>query len=406
MKTAESKSPSENRHSWSPNLKNESFFHFTQPDVNSFFGPANIQPKLKIGESDDQYERQADRFADAVLSMPENTAPVQRKPAEEEEKLQAKRESILQRKCQECEQGEGLQLKIADSGSPAQISGDPISTQLQSKSGSGSRLPASIQSEMSQKMGADFSGVNIHNDTDAAQLNKSLSARAFTHGSNIYFNKGEYNPSSREGKHLLAHELTHVVQQNSTLHAKRIQRNGGPIMSGMRDPSEIANRRPPVVEITAIDARVEGDWYMPPSYAGWLAAATRIGEVEMTDVTTMVDNVLNRLGDDQNMSRLNILDHGNENWIQIGDDWINHENISQYSAELSRLSSRFTNNGFVHLQNCKAGQNTALMAELASILGVSIYAGTGLHNPIYRVNLGDYVRVDPDGTIHEDVGRP
>lgn len=66
---------------------------------------------------------------------------------------------------------------------------------------------------MEPRFGTDFSGVRIHTSGDAVSMNKELHAQAFAHGSNIYFNEGKYNPGSNEGKQLLAHELTHVVQQ-------------------------------------------------------------------------------------------------------------------------------------------------------------------------------------------------
>ncbi len=74
---------------------------------------------------------------------------------------------------------------------------------------------------MEQSFGADFSGVRIHADGEADQLSRALSARAFTTGQEIYFKQGEYQPDSQPGQMLLAHELTHVVQQtgqsNSTI---------------------------------------------------------------------------------------------------------------------------------------------------------------------------------------------
>ena len=78
--------------------------------------------------------------------------------------------------------------------------------------------------QMEQGFGADFSNVNIHTDAEAIQMSNQLHAQAFTHGSDIYFNKGKYNTSSTGGKELLAHELTHVVQQNAGVKRKRIQR--------------------------------------------------------------------------------------------------------------------------------------------------------------------------------------
>jgi Domain of unknown function (DUF4157) len=67
---------------------------------------------------------------------------------------------------------------------------------------------------MEPRFGADFSGVRVHTDAGADGLNRSLSAKAFTTGRDIYFRQGEYNPGSSSGRSLLAHELTHVVQQN------------------------------------------------------------------------------------------------------------------------------------------------------------------------------------------------
>ncbi len=67
---------------------------------------------------------------------------------------------------------------------------------------------------MESSFGTDFSGVRIHNDSSSVQMNKDLQAQAFTNGSDIYFNSGKYDTNSKGGKHLLAHELTHVVQQN------------------------------------------------------------------------------------------------------------------------------------------------------------------------------------------------
>ena len=78
---------------------------------------------------------------------------------------------------------------------------------------------------MNSSFGVNFSNVSIHNDSEAINLNSELQAQAFTHGRDIYFNKGKYNPENGEGKRLLAHELTHVVQQQNTLQKKQIQRS-------------------------------------------------------------------------------------------------------------------------------------------------------------------------------------
>jgi hypothetical protein len=88
-----------------------------------------------------------------------------------------------------------------------------LTNQINSTKGKGQSLSDSTKKELGGKMGADFSNVKVHTDDEAAQMNKDLGAKAFTHGNDVYFNEGNYNPSSSEGKHLLAHELTHTVQQ-------------------------------------------------------------------------------------------------------------------------------------------------------------------------------------------------
>ena len=79
----------------------------------------------------------------------------------------------------------------------------------------GSPLPTSVREFMEPRFGADFSGVQVHADGRAAELASSVSARAFAYGKHLYFNRGEYQPHSESGRRVLAHELTHVVQQGT-----------------------------------------------------------------------------------------------------------------------------------------------------------------------------------------------
>ncbi|MBW4423103.1 MAG: DUF4157 domain-containing protein [Nostoc desertorum CM1-VF14] len=80
--------------------------------------------------------------------------------------------------------------------------------------GKGRPLPDHVRSSMENAFGADFSDVKIHADTHADQLNRSIQARAFTTGQDVFFRQGEFALGSKRGQELLAHELTHVVQQN------------------------------------------------------------------------------------------------------------------------------------------------------------------------------------------------
>lgn len=122
----------------------------------------------------------------------------------------------------ECEssnaESTSVQQKSETSGQsqePASSAG--LETQLASKQDGGSPLPDSVKGLMESRMGYGFDRVRIHTDQDAVQMNRDLGAQAFTHGANIFFGAGKFNPSSTSGNHLLAHELTHVVQQTGDI---------------------------------------------------------------------------------------------------------------------------------------------------------------------------------------------
>lgn len=196
---------------------------------------------------------EADKTADAVVAktnspetiqkMGAEEEEVQTKPlsagltpfvqkqeaAEEEEHVQAmaeKEEEDIQAKCEACEMEDKVQKMEAEEEEPVQTkrqnnstNNTGLSAQLKSAKGGGSTLDKSTKSEMEQAFGNDFSQVNIHTDAPAKAMNKQLKAQAFTHGNDIYFNSGKYNPETQKGKHLLAHELTHTIQQGGSKEA-------------------------------------------------------------------------------------------------------------------------------------------------------------------------------------------
>ena len=99
---------------------------------------------------------------------------------------------------------------------------------LRQRRGQGKRLPAEIASSMGEAMQADLSGVNIHADAQAAGIARSVQAKAFTHGNDVYFSGGAYAPDTQAGQRLLAHELAHVVQPESAGAAGTIGRANDP----------------------------------------------------------------------------------------------------------------------------------------------------------------------------------
>jgi len=175
-----------------------------------------IQTSLKIGQPGDKYEQEADAVAEKVMMMSDSDT-VQMQPVEEEE-------DIMQPKLrmQPIEEEEMIQTMSENDGG---VASPEVVQQLNSTKGSGQPISTETNQFMGKAFGADFSGVKIHAGSDAVQMNQQLGARAFTHGNDIYFNNSEYNPESSNGKRLLAHELTHVAQQNGGIKRYLIQRD-------------------------------------------------------------------------------------------------------------------------------------------------------------------------------------
>ncbi len=95
-----------------------------------------------------------------------------------------------------------------------------VENAIQTAKGTGHALDSAARSGMEQAFGADFGDVRIHTGPQSDTLGRSLNARAFTTGSDIFFRDGEYNPGSSGGRELLAHELTHVIQQDGGVRGK------------------------------------------------------------------------------------------------------------------------------------------------------------------------------------------
>ena len=184
-----------------------------------------IQAKLSVGPAGDRYEQEADRVAQQVVGRINHpvdqaagpTHSVQRaKRDEEDSQMQAGPGSLLRRDISDVG---GLRLKPH---SRRQSDGDQdtlpdLESSIQRARGNGHPLADRIRAPMEQALGADFSRVKIHTDARSDKLNRSIQARAFTTGQDVFVRPDEYNPGSRAGQELIAHELTHVVQQNGSV---------------------------------------------------------------------------------------------------------------------------------------------------------------------------------------------
>lgn len=245
----------------------------------SFFPAMGVQARLTVSMPGDPLEHEADTTAEQVLRMPDpvplvqSSAPderldrseqeetdheeedlmspgtgvthVQRQAVDEEEEeegtLQARFVPGVQRHaspcpavgCSEEEANTAIQPRlhrknisrfasdiVLRSGRGPPAANKTFEHTLRSAHGGGSALPEQTRDFMESRFGADFSGVRVHTDARAQEMNREIYAQAFTHGSDIYFNSGRYDPETPAGKSLLAHELTHTIQQGaSPLHS-------------------------------------------------------------------------------------------------------------------------------------------------------------------------------------------
>ena len=172
-------------------------------------GGFHIQCSLTVGAPDDPLEHEADAMADTVMRMPnvsDTFSP----------------NSFIQRKCAHCEEEEKAQRKplsasitpfIQTKSNGAGTTSASLYSKINNSRGNGSSMDNGTRTFMESRFGSDFSSVKIHTGSESVMMNRELSAKAFTVGNDIYFNEGQYNPQSDSGKHLLAHELTHTIQQ-------------------------------------------------------------------------------------------------------------------------------------------------------------------------------------------------
>ena len=224
------------------------FLQFRQAIGNQAFSRL-IQAKLRIGQAGDVYEQEADRVAEQVMGMPEpeisdktetsdqtqdtliqRLCPkcedeLHRQPEEEEDEeekvvqtkfISKQGENLIQRQEEPEEEEEEISIQSRQNSAPEPRISPVFDARIQSHRGKGESLPSSMRAFFEPRFGYDFSGVRIHTDGNAAETARAMNAQAFTLGRNIVFGKGEYRLGIFEGQKLLAHELTHVIQQGST----------------------------------------------------------------------------------------------------------------------------------------------------------------------------------------------
>lgn len=200
-----------------------------------------IQTKLLIGKTGGKYEQEADQVAEIVMRMPE--PEVHRKPEAEEEELIQSKPMIDKITPLVLGQVEGVTSKVkpVDNDIPHVI--DRTQSQIDGMYGSGQPLAGPERTFFEKRFGYNFSGIRIQTNSQAEMLNRSLNSRAFTTGRDIFFGQGQYNPDSLSGRKLLAHELTHTIQQGAS---------GKMIQADFAVPPTTPNRNVPTLSTVKI----------------------------------------------------------------------------------------------------------------------------------------------------------
>ncbi|MBP6107114.1 MAG: DUF4157 domain-containing protein [Steroidobacteraceae bacterium] len=194
-------------------------------------GPASASGaatgQLSLSHPGDAHEREAESVADKVMRMAD---PVPGLSGNSYVSTPVSASSV-HRRCAECEETKAHTVARDAKGEASAATGEitpSVSADIRALQGKGSPLPAPARAFFEPRFGANFSDVRVHTDTGAARTSNAINAKAFTVGTNIAFGAGQFSPDSQQGRHLLAHELTHVVQQGGAGPARTVQRDPDP----------------------------------------------------------------------------------------------------------------------------------------------------------------------------------
>ncbi len=246
------------------------------------------QAKLAVSQPGDRQEREADRIADRVMRV----ATPQVRP--DSGPISNDLEPPVQRQSSGLQDGEEEGLLRAE-GIPARgpdVAAGAEQNVQQALSGGGKPLKPDTRSSMEARFGHDFSRVRVHDGSRAAESARRVEARAYTLGQDIVFAAGRYAPQTAGGERLLAHELTHVVQQQAGRQPRTILRTCSP-------PQERANEDPN-------EGQKPGVFQMPADPCVWLLLGFPIGSTEFMFAHTPAVNQLNRYLADNPSARLEL----------------------------------------------------------------------------------------------------
>lgn len=233
-----------------------------------------VQTKLAVSQPGDKFELEADRIAEAVIHRSEN--PVTVAEEDDHETVQTKladditplvqRQAEAEEEEEDEDEDEEVQTKGAPGEAPLMVGEeenkklDRLAEELRQAKGNGMTLPPALRGDMEKAFGVDFGQVRVHADRTADHLSRSFHASAFTTGSDIFFREGAFDSASGAGRRLLAHELTHVVQQNPQMR--------------LRSPS--------AESVNGVEAQDRQGFYVPP------APPVQSPEIDLSALTEVI----------------------------------------------------------------------------------------------------------------------
>ncbi len=271
---------------------------------------SHLQTKLNVSTPGDMYEQEAERFAHSVLSKPEKPPASEASPRTERFADNA---------------------SVGTNAAPASVGAALAS--------SASPLNPALRQDMEQRFGHDFSRVRVHSDTVASQSADQMNALAYTVGRNIVFGAGRFAPETQEGRRLLAHELTHVVQQgapatNSQPFAGRIHHVSAGVLQ--RDRKE--EGRDPWDNLDPSDRMEVEELYEDcRNLISWLARAQQAhASGRRGDWLKGLTRTLNRIGELNSDEDIDEVAHSFNSYRRFIE-----RNVTIYAAEWAKVKRRY-----------------------------------------------------------------
>lgn len=344
-------------------------FDFSNIDV--------VQPKLTIGEPDDKYEQEADQVATEVVQRINDGS------LEEQEDIQRSTVDIS-RVALQCSQG--VVSGPADSVFEAQLN--------QARHG-GSPLEPKLRGQMETAMGTDFSQVKVHTDVQSDQLNRSIQAKAFTTGQDVFFSQGAYNPSSSNGQELIAHELTHVVQQGAPTLQQKSATNEQAIEGGQSTDNDLSLQRKKL-QITNSDSQTVRRW--PPN--PFKSKGPKYGKLNEQESFDETDEVTQEQQQEDDVDGLGTVEVDDDTNVEIGSDGVKIT-IADHEITLSRSQLQYQGN-IEEGVDASTGYSVTFpvplgpLAPLALTLTLGFKAGVGATLSFTGQVVGD----DSDASLH------